>query len=243
MLSDRERAILRAVAAGRGVVLSGGEPALAIDGVWCDPVATGRLMAAGLIGAADSSVPGQHTPAVATETGRALLGRIDNGHAGARHDPALPNAGPAHESATRGILVGPQHDQTRLAEPVGDRNGLAAAGSGTRELFVPLLEEFLLHGHSPVLAQLLRGHARPVEAWRRIQVRVTDDDAHPAGDGPTPEVSGTSREDAARWHLVLALCRLEGPDVDDALAVLADHDSGAITRAAAAKALEHILRD
>jgi len=79
--------------------------------------------------------------------------------------------------------------------------------------------------------------------WRQILVRVTEDDgaALPGGPGPVSDGPGASREDTARWQLVLALGRLEGPAADHALDVLADYDDEAISTAAAAKALAHLV--
>ncbi|MCE3550907.1 hypothetical protein LWC33_05480 [Pseudonocardia sp. RS11V-5] len=64
-LSHRDRAVLRAIEAGR-VRLSGGS-ALVVDGLFlADPFAAPRLTDAGLIADADGSV-------ALTESGRALL--------------------------------------------------------------------------------------------------------------------------------------------------------------------------
>ncbi|KZB88413.1 hypothetical protein [Amycolatopsis regifaucium] len=72
-LSRRERAILRAVAAGRGVLVSSCEPALTIDGCWCDHAAVHNLVEAGLI-EKERQVPyGLATPAVITRAGEAAL--------------------------------------------------------------------------------------------------------------------------------------------------------------------------
>jgi hypothetical protein len=66
-LNHRERAILRAVAAGRCQVTGDACPVLLIDGMGCcDQLAGPRLVGAGLIG----SEPG---PARITGSGRALL--------------------------------------------------------------------------------------------------------------------------------------------------------------------------
>ncbi|QKV73992.1 hypothetical protein [Amycolatopsis sp. Hca4] len=72
-LSNREWSILRAVAAGRGVLVASGEPDLRVDGCWCDRVAVHNLVQAGLIAAEWQVAYGQPTPAVATRRGRALL--------------------------------------------------------------------------------------------------------------------------------------------------------------------------
>jgi hypothetical protein len=66
-LSHRDRAVLRAVAAGRCAVADAIGVALVVDGLpCCDQQVGTRLAAAGLIGAAAG-------PAMLTATGRALL--------------------------------------------------------------------------------------------------------------------------------------------------------------------------
>ncbi|WP_039923473.1 hypothetical protein [Amycolatopsis decaplanina] len=72
-LSRRERAILRAVAAGRGVLISSCEPALTIDGCWCDHIAVHNLIEVGLIREERHVAYGQPTPAVITRAGVAAL--------------------------------------------------------------------------------------------------------------------------------------------------------------------------
>ncbi|WP_410586427.1 hypothetical protein [Amycolatopsis sp. lyj-23] len=72
-LSRRELAILRAVAAGRGVLFAGCEPALTIDGCWCDHVAVHNLVGAGLIESELRLAYGLASPAAITETGEAAL--------------------------------------------------------------------------------------------------------------------------------------------------------------------------
>lgn len=69
-LSGRERALLRAVAAGRCELGGGCEPVLLIDGLTCaDSGAARRLVAAGLIGA-----PGRgRAPAMLTAAGHAAM--------------------------------------------------------------------------------------------------------------------------------------------------------------------------
>lgn len=72
-VSGRERALLRAVAAGRCELGDGFEPVLLIDGLTCaDFVAARRLVAAGLITSADSDLG--LAPAELTAIGRAALG-------------------------------------------------------------------------------------------------------------------------------------------------------------------------
>ena len=69
-LSHRDRAVLRAVAAGRCLISGGATVALLIDGLGCcDQFVASRLIEAGLIAA-----PGSHAePAQLTETGHTLL--------------------------------------------------------------------------------------------------------------------------------------------------------------------------
>ena len=74
-LSGRDRAVLRAVAAGRGQLGSGCEPVLLVDGLVCADFSTGaRLVSAGLV------EPPDHdrvlTPARLTEAGTAALGTV-----------------------------------------------------------------------------------------------------------------------------------------------------------------------
>ena len=72
-VNGRDRALLRAVAAGRCDVGGGPEPVLLIDGLGCaDSAAAARLIAAGLIASAD---PGRALAAATlTDAGRAALG-------------------------------------------------------------------------------------------------------------------------------------------------------------------------
>ena len=69
-LSYRDRAVLRAVAAGRCTGSGDCGHTLCIDGLWCaDQLAGARLTGAGLI-----TVPSSHPgPAKLTATGRAVL--------------------------------------------------------------------------------------------------------------------------------------------------------------------------
>jgi hypothetical protein len=69
-LSHRDRAILRAIAAGRCQITGGACAALTIDGLsCCDQFVGARLTSAGLVAA-----PGPRPePARLTESGRALL--------------------------------------------------------------------------------------------------------------------------------------------------------------------------
>ena len=68
-LNHRDRAVLRAVAAGRCVLQGPHGAGLQVDGRWCaDQFAGARLTAAGLIVASGPAEPAQLTPA-----GHALL--------------------------------------------------------------------------------------------------------------------------------------------------------------------------
>lgn len=74
VLSGRDRAVLRAVAAGRCQLGQGYAPVLRVDGLRCADSAAGyRLVAAGLITPPDPSKPLE--PATLTAAGRALLDR------------------------------------------------------------------------------------------------------------------------------------------------------------------------
>ncbi|MCR6487378.1 hypothetical protein M8542_31565 [Amycolatopsis sp. OK19-0408] len=73
-LSHRDRAILRAVAAGRGTLRCGYVPDLYVDGVaCCDQHAVHSLARAGLLCAAREGVPGAVVPAALTELGNVAL--------------------------------------------------------------------------------------------------------------------------------------------------------------------------
>jgi hypothetical protein len=72
MVSGRDRAVLRAVSAGRCQFRGGCEPVLLVDGLVCaDFSATRRLIDAGLIAAPDPTV--LLAPATITPAGRAAL--------------------------------------------------------------------------------------------------------------------------------------------------------------------------
>lgn len=72
-LSGRERALLRAVSAGRGEFRGGCVPVLLIDGLACaDFAAAHHLLDAGFLAAPDVSTP--LAPAALTAAGRAALG-------------------------------------------------------------------------------------------------------------------------------------------------------------------------
>jgi hypothetical protein len=64
---------LRAVADGRGELLCGREPDLAIDGCWCDFLAARRLVHTGLIRPTRPQPVGTRVHAEITETGQAAL--------------------------------------------------------------------------------------------------------------------------------------------------------------------------
>lgn len=73
-LTHRDRAILRAVASGRGELLAGSEPDLLLDGrCCCDQVAVHRLAHAGLIVPERGVAPGQRVAARLTPAGAARL--------------------------------------------------------------------------------------------------------------------------------------------------------------------------
>ncbi|RSN07985.1 hypothetical protein DMC63_34570 [Streptomyces sp. WAC 05977] len=72
-LNRRERAILRAVAAGRAVLVWSCEPDLTVDGCWCDHSAVHNLLEAGLIAGVRQVGFGQPTPAVITQMGAVVL--------------------------------------------------------------------------------------------------------------------------------------------------------------------------
>jgi hypothetical protein len=73
-LSGRERAILRAVAAGSAELTGGREPDLLLDGRYCcDQGAVHRLVRAGLIAPARVCAVGDRAPARVTTAGRLEL--------------------------------------------------------------------------------------------------------------------------------------------------------------------------
>ena len=74
-LSGRDRAILRAVAAGGAELALGTEPDLFLDGrCCCDQSAVHHLVRAGLIAAAALGLVGQRVAAALTPEGRRALG-------------------------------------------------------------------------------------------------------------------------------------------------------------------------
>jgi hypothetical protein len=71
-LTGRDRAVLRAVAAGRAEFRGGCVPILLVDGLPCsDFGAVHRLVAAGLVAAPDATV--ERNPATLTPAGRRAL--------------------------------------------------------------------------------------------------------------------------------------------------------------------------
>ena len=74
-LSGRDRAILRAVAAGGAELALGVEPDLYLDGrCCCDQPAAHRLVRSGLIAAATLGLVGQRVAAALTAAGEQALG-------------------------------------------------------------------------------------------------------------------------------------------------------------------------
>jgi hypothetical protein len=65
----RHRAILRAIADGRGAMVVDRCANLTVDGLWCDFSATNDLVANGLVGPAWPAPPGTTAPAVLTRSG------------------------------------------------------------------------------------------------------------------------------------------------------------------------------
>jgi hypothetical protein len=73
-LNHRERATLRAVAAGHAEITCSSEPDLFVDGLaCCDQACAHRLANLGLIAPADDGRPGERVPARLTEAGRRAL--------------------------------------------------------------------------------------------------------------------------------------------------------------------------
>jgi hypothetical protein len=74
VLSHRDRAILRAVAAGTAELIGGAHPDLLLAGRCCsDQMAAHRLARAGLITGAGPAVPGRRVPALLTPLGHQEL--------------------------------------------------------------------------------------------------------------------------------------------------------------------------
>jgi hypothetical protein len=75
-LTGRDRALLRAVAAGRCDITATGVPDLRVDGRWfCDQPRAHALLAAGLIARAGAGARGAPTAVLLTRAGRAALDR------------------------------------------------------------------------------------------------------------------------------------------------------------------------
>ena len=73
-LTSRDRAILKAVAAGRAEIVYGAEPDLFLDGrCCCDQAAVHRLAHAGFIAPLGLADIGQRVPATLTPAGTAQL--------------------------------------------------------------------------------------------------------------------------------------------------------------------------
>jgi hypothetical protein len=72
-LTNRHRAMLKAVDAGRAEALCGCAPDLLIDGRYCDHLAAHELFRAGLIAVVAPGSVGQRVAARLTDTGRSVL--------------------------------------------------------------------------------------------------------------------------------------------------------------------------
>jgi hypothetical protein len=72
----RHRAMLRAIADGRGQLLAGRHPTLSVDGRWCDFVATNDLVRNDLIRPAWSAPTGTSAPALLTPVGARALATL-----------------------------------------------------------------------------------------------------------------------------------------------------------------------
>ena len=120
-LSGRDRALLRAVAAGRAELIGGCEPDLLIDGLCCcDQYAAHRLARAGLIRPAAPAAIGQRVPAELTAAGAAALSRIA---------PSEPDAHPPGECWPRRRPPAGPHEWpvARDRAPVPPGSGLPPA--------------------------------------------------------------------------------------------------------------------
>lgn len=74
ILTERDRALLRAVAAGRCDIVPTGVPDLRVDGRWfCDQPRAHALLAAGLLARATTGDRGTPAAALLTHAGRAAL--------------------------------------------------------------------------------------------------------------------------------------------------------------------------
>jgi hypothetical protein len=69
----RHRAMLQAIADGRGELVCGRTPSLSVDGLWCDFTATAELFTGGLFRPAREAAVGASAPAVLTRSGIQVL--------------------------------------------------------------------------------------------------------------------------------------------------------------------------
>lgn len=69
----RHRAMLQAIADGRGELVCGRTPSLSVDGLWCDFTATVELFTGGLFRPAREAAVGTPAPAVLTVSGVEVL--------------------------------------------------------------------------------------------------------------------------------------------------------------------------
>ncbi|MGW4213566.1 hypothetical protein ACWEIJ_36675 [Lentzea sp. NPDC004789] len=69
----RHRAMLQAIADGRGELVCGRTPSLSVDGLWCDFTATVELFTGGLFRPAREAAFGTPAPAVLTASGAQVL--------------------------------------------------------------------------------------------------------------------------------------------------------------------------
>lgn len=76
-LTARHRAMLRAIADGRGRLLTGRHPTLSVDGRWCDFTATNDLVRDDLVRPAWPAPTGTIAPAVLTQGGAAMLAGLN----------------------------------------------------------------------------------------------------------------------------------------------------------------------
>lgn len=72
----RHRSLLKAVSEGRGELVCGRYPNLAVDGRWCDHMATNDLVAADLLRPSSPAPSGSRMPAVLTAAGVAVLSTL-----------------------------------------------------------------------------------------------------------------------------------------------------------------------
>lgn len=72
----RHRAMLRAIADGRGQIVVARATNLSVDGLWCDFSATNDLVGNGLVRPASASPAGSLAPAALTATGVRTLATL-----------------------------------------------------------------------------------------------------------------------------------------------------------------------